>query len=440
MKLRLGSMMFLEYFVWGTWYVTVGTWLATALHFSGQQVGWASGSTAVGAMISPFFIGLVADRFFATQRVLAGAHAVGALLLFTASAQQSFVPLYALLLLYALCFMPTLALTSALAMRHLEDARTQFGLIRVFGTLGWIVAGLLVGLLHLEATGVPLRLAAAASLLMALYCLALPDTPPLARRGHATAGRAGAAAGTVGTVAGKRDAAAAGSSAGVLGQLIPGEVLRLLRGRSMAVFVAASFCICIPLQFYYAFTNLFLNQAGWPAAAARMTGGQASETACMLLIPLFFRRLGVKYMLAAGMLAWVLRYLLFAFGDAGAFSWMFWLGVLLHGICFDFFFVVGQIYIDAAAPPALRAATQGFITFVTYGIGMFFGSWLSGVVVDHFLLPGPDHPHNWQSIWLVAAACAGVVLAFFLVAFREPRETVVVPPSSLGATAGEAGT
>ncbi|HTY49975.1 MAG TPA: MFS transporter, partial [Steroidobacteraceae bacterium] len=323
MKLRLGSMMFLEYFVWGTWYVTVGTWLATTLHFSGREVGWASGSTAVGAMISPFFIGLVADRFFATQRLLAAAHAVGAIVLLMASVQRHFVPLYALLLLYALCFMPTLALTSALAMRHLRDPRSQFGLVRVFGSLGWIAAGLLVGLTHLEATAVPLRLAAAGSLALALYCLTLPDTPPLAREGESAAanavvGRLGAAA--AGHRAAGSTAAGGTSAGGALRQVIPVEVLRLLRERSMAVFVAASFCICIPLQFYYAFTNLFLNQALWPDAAARMTGGQVSETACMLLIPLFFRRLGVKYMLAAGMLAWVLRYLLFAFGDSASLS------------------------------------------------------------------------------------------------------------------------
>jgi len=207
---------------------------------------------------------------------------------------------------------------------------------------------------------------------------------------------------------------------------LPLESLHLLRDRSMAVFALASFLICIPLQFYYAFTNLFLNEAGVVNAAGKMTGGQMSELLCMLLIPWFFRRLGVKYMLAVGMLAWVLRYAFFAFGNADQLMWMFWLGIILHGICFDFFFVVGQIYIDREAPSALRAATQGLITFLTYGLGMFVGSWLSGVVVDAYAHPTAQGGvmHDWHGIWLIAGACAAFVLVLFVLLFKDRKAAV----------------
>ncbi len=397
-RARLSTMMFLEYFIWGAWYVTVGTWLSQTLHFSGEQVGLAAGSTAVGAILSPFFVGLVADKLFATQKVLAVLHLLGGLLLFIASTRTTFIPFYALVLLYCLCFMPTLALTNSLAFRQMSDPKIEFGPIRVLGTFGWIVAGLLIGSLRLEATQLPMRLAAAASIVMAIYCLTLPDTPPLAQT----------------------SATASSKSSGIF----PKEAVLLLKERSMAVFAIASFLICIPLQFYYAFTNLFLNQTGVQNAAGKMTGGQMSELFCMLLIPWFFRRLGVKYMLVAGMSAWVLRYLLFAFGNPGAGMWMLWGGILLHGICYDFFFVTGQIYIDRKASLGLRAAAQGLITFITYGVGMFVGSWLSGAVVEHYAIntAGAAVQYNWHAIWIFAGSCSAVVLIFFLFTFRE-KET-----------------
>ena len=390
-RARLSTMMFLEYFIWGAWYVTVGTWLSQTLHFSGEQVGLAAGATAVGAILSPFFVGLVADKLFATQKVLAVLHGLGGLLLFAASAQTHFIPFYSLVLLYCLCFMPTLALTNSLAFRQMRDPKIEFGPIRVLGTGGWIAAGLFIGTLRLEATQLPMRLAAAASLVMAVYCLTLPHTPPLARDSRSSSG------------------------------IFPKEALALLKERSMAVFAIASFLICIPLQFYYAFTNLFLNQVGVHNAAGKMAGGQMSELFCMLLIPWFFRRLGVKYMLAAGMIAWVLRYLLFAYGNAGAGMGMLWGGILLHGICYDFFFVTGQIYIDRKASLALRAAAQGLITFITYGVGMFVGSWLSGAVVEHYAIgsAGAAVQYNWHAIWIFACGCSALVLVFFLFTFRE---------------------
>ncbi len=397
MKWRLRLMMLFEYAVWGAWFVTVGTWLGKTLHFSGQEIGAVASTTAIGAMISPLFVGLLADRLFDTRRVLSALHILGAALLVVAAKQTSFPLIYATLLAYSLCYMPTLALTTSLAMRHIADPREEFGGIRVLGTIGWIVVGLIVGKWGVEATAAPLHFAAALSVVMALYCFTLPATPPLARNQRFE-----------------------------LRHALPLEALHLLRDRSMAVFALASFLICIPLQFYYAFTNLFLNEVGVENAVGKMTGGQMSEILCMLLIPWFFRRLGVKYMLAVGMLAWVVRYVMFAYGAPGELMWMLWLGIVLHGICFDFFFVVGQIYIDREAPPALRAATQGLITVLTYGLGMFVGSWLSGRVVDMYVAPGAA-AHDWRAIWLIAGACAALVLVLFVLAFKDRKSTVGQP-------------
>jgi nucleoside transporter len=264
----------------------------------------------------------------------------------------------------------------------------------VLGTIGWIVAGLVVGTLGVEATGRPMQLAAAGSIALALFCVLLPHTPP-----HAT-GRVRA-----------RE---------VLGL----DALQLMKDRSFAIFVIGSFLICIPLQFYYAFANPFLNAIGMSNAAGKMTMGQMSEIAFMLLMPWFFRRLGVKQMLLIGMAAWVARYILFAYGNNGALVWMLYGGILLHGICYDFFFVTGQIYVDQKAPSDVRAAAQGFITFVTYGVGMLIGSWLSGRVVDAYALPA-GAGHDWHGIWLVPAAMSGAVLILFALFFRSTDKAEV---------------
>jgi nucleoside transporter len=396
---RLGLMMFLEYFIWGGWYVTFTTWLTQMLHFTDTQAGVAAGATTIGAMVSPFFVGLIADRFFATQRLLAALHIVGGFVLFVASRQSGFTPLYSLVLIYCLCYMPTMALTNSLAFRQMRDPQTEFGPIRVMGTAGWIVAGLAIGYMKIESTAMPMEIAAGSSVLMGLYCLTLPHTPPL-RHGEGTTG---------------------------LSSIFPMEAVKLLGERSMAVFAIASFLICIPLQFYYAFTNRFLNQIGVENAAGKMTGGQISELLCMVLIPFFFRRLGVKYMLVAGMLAWVLRYVLFAYGNPGPRVWMLWAGIILHGICYDFFFVTGQIYIDRKARKELRAAAQGLITFLTYGAGMFVGSWISGAVVQHYASPGAGDTvmHDWRAIWLFPAMMSAVILLLFLLTFSERKKALV---------------
>jgi nucleoside transporter len=399
-RVKLSALMFLQYFVWGAWYVTMGTWLGETLHLSGEQIGLAAGTTALAAMISPFFVGMVADRFMATERILAALHVLGGGILFFASTQTSFRGVYGGLLVYTLCYMPTLALSNSLSFRQMKDPGVEFPPIRVLGTIGWIVAGLLIGTLGLEATAAPLRLAAGASLLLGLFCLALPHTPPMANQGPAKAGHYVRA---------------------ILGL----DALKLLGERSFAVFVLGSFLICIPLQFYYAFANLFLNELHVTNAAGKMTLGQMSEIFFMLVMPWFFRRLGVKWMLLVGMLAWTARYAFFAYGNNAELVWMLYAGILLHGICYDFFFVTGQIYVDQKAPGDLRAAAQGFIAFVTLGVGMFIGSWASGRVVDAFVV---GTGHDWNRIWLVPAAGAALVFVLFAVFFRSgeaERESTV---------------
>jgi len=403
-RVKLSTMMFLQYFVWGAWYVTMGTWLGETLHFSGEQIGLAAGTTALAAMISPFFVGMVADRFMATERILAALHLVGAAVLFVASMQTTFGSFYVVLLVYTLCYMPTLALSNSLSFRQMDDPGREFPLIRVLGTIGWIVAGLFIGTLGLEATARPLQIAGAGSILLGVFCLALPHTPPLETAGA------------------KRRA--------TLGTILGLDALKLLRERSFAVFVLGSFLVCIPLQFYYAFANLFLNELTVTNAAGKMTLGQMSEIFFMLVMPWFFRRLGVKWMLLVGMAAWTARYTLFAFGNNADLVWMLYAGILLHGICYDFFFVTGQIYVDTKAPGDLRAAAQGFIAFVTLGVGMFIGSWASGRVVDAFRIGATGH--DWHRIWLVPAAGAAVVLVLFALFFRSTaseREVSVAPVS-----------
>jgi len=289
----------------------------------------------------------------------------------------------------------------------MRDPEREFPPVRVLGTIGWIIAGLFIGSLGLEATALPMRIAAAGSLVLGLFCLALPHTPPAKVAQRVTA----------------RD---------VLGF----DALQLLRDRSFAVFVIGSFLICIPLQFYYTFTNPFLNEIGVSNAAGKMTFGQMSELGFMLVMPWFFRRLGVKYMLLLGMAAWTARYLLFAAGDTGAFVWMLYVGILLHGICYDFFFVTGQIYVDQRAPGDLRAAAQGFIAFVTLGVGMFIGSLISGRVVDAYLVPGPSPGHAWERIWVVPATGAAAVLLLFAFFFR-PRTAEESAPLTGAAAVSE---
>jgi nucleoside transporter len=442
-RTRLSVMMFLQYFVWGAWWVTLGTYLSNAHDLDGLRlfkdsfVGDAYGTASIAAMIAPFFVGMIADRFFSTERLLFVLHLLGAGILYYLARYVTPDLLYAGLIVYFLTYMPTLALTNSLSFHHLDDPAQQFPFIRVLGTIGWIAAGTIVGSLlvagakwgfyfdhplglpftlqfgdklgadaKVEPTTIPMVIGAVAQLVLGVYCLFLPHTPPSRPAGGQTAGD-------------------------ILGL----DALGLMKQWPFFVFVVGSFLICIPLQFYYTWTNAFLNELKVPNSAFIQTFGQWSEIGFMLLMPLLFARLGVKWMLLIGMLAWTVRYLLFAYGNAGAGIGLLFGGIILHGICYDFFFVTGQIYVDNKAPGHVRAAAQGFIAFVTLGLGLFVGSIISGRVVGHFADGAAETiGHDWRSIWLIPAAMAGAVMILFALLFHERGDGRMAPVTMEEAT------
>lgn len=390
-------MMFLEFFIWGAWFVTMGTYLLQpagdgGLGVNGVQVGEAFLSQSIGAIIAPFIVGLIADRFFSAQKILGVLHLIGAVLLWGAGSVSNFDTFFPLILVYMILFMPTLALTNSVAMRQMTDPEKEFPFIRVLGTVGWIVAGLIVGFLGWEHThnlAMTFKMAAIASFVLGLFSFALPDTLPLKKNVKTS-----------------------------VGELLGLDALKLMKDRSYLVFFIASIAICIPTAFYYNFTNPFLNEVGMTAAAAKQTIGQFLEVVFMLLMPFFFKRLGVKKMLALGMLAWAVRYVCFAFGYGAAnVGWLLIVGIAIHGVCYDYFFVTGQIYTDNHSGKQFQSAAQGLITLGTYGLGMLIGSLISGPIVDHWTLAGGTH--DWKAIWLIPAAIAIVVLIPFLLLFRE---------------------
>lgn len=389
-RIKISILFFAQFFTWGAWGVSMGTWM-NGLGFSAPQIGTAFGATSIAAMISPFLVGMVADRYFSAQRVLGVLHVLGGCLLFAASRTSDFSSFYPLLLAHCLCYMPTLALANTVAFSQMSDAAQSFGGIRVMGTFGWIAAGMLIGKLNLGPTSSQFVLGAGVSVALGLYCLLfLPDVPPKSK----------------GTPA---------SFKSVIGL----DALELMKDRSFAVFALGSFLICIPLAFYYSGTERFLTQIGMAEAPFKMTFGQMSEVLFMLVFPLMFARLGVKRMLLLGMACWALRYVCFAYGDATSAvgSGLLLAGIILHGPCFDFFFVTGQVYVDQRAPERMRASAQCFIAFLTYGAGMLVGSISQGYVIDACTKDGVV---QWTPTWLLPAAGSAGVLLLFLALFRAP--------------------
>jgi len=386
LKARLCLMMFLNYVIWGSWYVTITTFLQETLHLSGTAAGTVFGTAALASMISPFFIGLVADRFFATERVLAALHLIGAVLLYSMTMVKGFGSAFAVMLAYCLCFFPTIGLTNALTLRQLTNAGADFPFIRMFATIGWVVVGRIVSYLHAEATAQQFVLASAASVVMGLYCLTLPHTPPTGKGQKVT-----------------------------VSSLLGLDALVMLKNRPYLVFVIASVLACIPLTFYFSFTGVYLTEMHVTDVAGMMTLGQVSEVGVMLLMPIIFRRITVRGVFILGLICWSVRYGLLAGGNAGPGIWMFYLAILLHGFCFDFFFMTGQLYTDQQAPAQLRGTAQGFLTFLTYGLGMFIGSLLSGGALDFFSTNGQ---HNWTTFWLSSAAGSFVILVMVAAFFR----------------------
>jgi nucleoside transporter len=408
---RLSIMMFLQFFIWGAWYVTVGNYMNA--HGMGDAIYWAYTVGPIAAIISPFFLGMIADRFFATERVLGVMQILGGVAIYlaprmanvalepdsrVASALAVFgispahLPFVGMLLLHMLCYMPTLGLTNTLAFHNLTNRETWFPLIRVFGTLGWIVANIVVSkVLGADEKALPLEIAGGAAVLMGLYSFTLPHTPPPAF-GQKVSVR------------------------GVLGL----DSLALMKQPSFAVFTISSMLICIPLAAYYAYAPVFVKAAGIENPAFNMSFGQVSEVFFMVVMPLFFLFLGVKWMLLVGMLAWVARYALFAVGAPEGVYWMIMGGILLHGICYDFFFVTGQIYVDKKAYAAIRGQAQGFLVLVTQGIGMLIGAQVSGKIFNQLVIgEGAEALNQWQQFWAIPCVAAGVIMVLFALLFHD---------------------
>ena len=390
-KLQLSLLFFLEFFIWGGWFVTMGTFLSQSFNASGSQLAMAYETQSIGAIIAPFIIGLIADRYFAAQKILGILHLVGAGLLFLAGASENFSSFYPYIFVYMLLYMPTLSLANAIAFHQMENPSKEFAPIRVLGSLGWIIAGFSIGYFAWESSQVleyTFYMTSVASALLGVYSFFLPNTSPKIKPDEKV------------------------SLKSILGL----DALVLFKDRSYLIFFIASVLVCIPLAFYYQHANQFLNEVGMQAAASKMIFGQISEVFFLLLLPVFLNRFGLKKVLIFGVLAWGLRYLFFAYGDAGQNVWMLLFGIILHGICYDFFFVSGQIYTDFKAGEQYKSAAQGLITLATYGVGMLIGFRLAGWLTDQYV---NDSGHYWKEIWIQPAIFSFVILILFLFSFKN---------------------
>lgn len=398
-KFRLSLMMFLEFFVWGSWYVTMGTFLGTNLLAKDQDISLAFATQSFGAIIAPFLVGLIADRYFHAQRILGMIHLIGAGLMYLLYSAMDFAGFFPPLLAYMILFMPTLALVNSISFNQMKDPAKEFSIIRVWGTIGWVTSGMLISYLAWDSqSGLAEGLlkntwimAAIVSLGLGIYSFTLPATPPRAKS----------------------------DGEFKLSKALGLDALALLKDRNYAIFFLSSVLICIPLAFYYQNASPFLTEIGVKNSTGKMALGQVSEVLFMLALPIFFSRFGLKKTLIVAMLAWAFRYVFFAMGDADSGLWMLMLGIILHGVCYDFFFVSGQIYTDAHAGEKFKSSAQGLITLATYGIGMLIGFWAAGQISNYYL--DSSGLHAWKSIWLIPAGISVLVLLFFISFFKEEK-------------------
>lgn len=399
-KYQLSFMMFLEFFIWGGWFVTMGSFLGSNLGASGAETGMAYSTQSWGAIIAPFIIGLIADRYFNAEKILGVLHLIGAILMYMMSQATEFSAFYPYVLGYMITYMPTLALVNSVSFNQMSDPAKQFPIVRVWGTIGWILAGLAISFLFKWDSEANIAngmlsntfiMVAIASVVLGIFSFFLPKTPPTANRDEKA------------------------SISDILGL----DALKLLKDRNFLVFFLSSFLICIPLAFYYQNISLFLTEYKVDNSTAWASLGQISEVAFMLLLPFFFKKYGFKNTVLFGMLAWIIRYILFAYGNNGDLFFMLITGIALHGICYDFFFVSGQIYTDSKAGEKVKSAAQGLITLATYGVGMLVGFWVAGKIVDANLIEGGLH--NWESIWIFPAFFAVGVLIVFAILFKNEK-------------------
>ena len=396
-RFRLSSMMFMEFFIWGSWFVTLGTFLNANLQASGSASASVFGTQSWGAIIAPFIVGLIADRYFNAEKILALLHLLGGVLMYMMYSTQHIDQFYPYVLAYMILFMPTLSLVNSIAFNQMANPEREFAKIRVWGTIGWIVAGIMISFVFHWDSGAGIAngflkytflMASAGSFLLAAFSLILPKTPPKISSGEKVN----------------------------LGELLGIDAFKMLKDKNFLVFFVSAIMICIPLAFYYQNAGLFLSSVGLGNPTGKMAIGQASEALLLLAIPYFFSRFGFKKTIMLGMLAWVLRYLLFAYGNGDSLGFMLITGIALHGICYDFFFVSGQIYTNSKAGEKFKSSAQGLITLATYGIGMLIGFEVAGLVTDHYqLIAGID----WKAVWLIPSAIAAIVLIIFGIFFNE---------------------
>lgn len=400
-RIKLSSMMFLEFFIWGSWFVTLGTFLANNLNATGSQTASVFSTQSWGAIIAPFIIGLIADRYFNAEKILGVLHLIGAVLMYQMYSAPDISVFYPYVLSYMILFMPTLALVNSVSFNQMKDPEKEFSTVRVWGTIGWIIAGLLISFIfHWDTAAATTQgmlkntflMAGVASLILGLFSFALPKTPPKVATGEKIK----------------------------ISEILGLDALKLLKDKNFAIFFIASILICIPLAFYYQNAHPFLSSVGMDDPTGKMTIGQISEALFLLLLPIFFKKFGFKKTILVGMLAWAVRYALFAYGNASDLSFMLIIGIALHGVCYDFFFVSGQIYTNSKAGDRYKSAAQGLITLATYGVGMLIGFEVAGFITDTYKTA--DGGINWQMIWIVPAGIAIVVFLLFTVFFNDKNE------------------